>query len=73
MPGMWELPSAEVNGKEPLMTLKHAITTTDYTVRVFEEAELCGENLRWFRAEELPRLPLTGLARKVLTRAGIIQ
>jgi A/G-specific adenine glycosylase len=72
MPGMWELPPANVNGEPPLLTVKHAITSTDYTVRIYPDtpARLA---VRWVQIPKLPLLPLTGLARKVLRRAGIIQ
>ncbi|HWC16203.1 MAG TPA: hypothetical protein VG498_04285, partial [Terriglobales bacterium] len=36
MPGMWELPqSAHAISRKPLLVLKHSITTTDWTIRVF--------------------------------------
>src|SRR4051794_7727603 len=83
MAGMWELPAVHANGEPPIMTLKHAITTTDYTVRVFSVNASATRALsrtangpgsaRWFAIEEVPQLPLTGLTRKVLRRAGIIQ
>jgi A/G-specific adenine glycosylase len=81
MAGMWELPAGVANGRSAMMTVKHAITTTDYTVRVFEcrredgrEDATCDDSkVRWFRTGELAQLPLTGLARKVLKRAGIIE
>jgi A/G-specific adenine glycosylase len=74
MPGMWELPSTHANGEPQLLTVKHAITVTDYTVRVFAAgpAEV-GSAAKWFGADELVQLPLTGLTRKVLKRAGIIE
>jgi A/G-specific adenine glycosylase len=80
MAGMWELPSAHANGEPPLMTLKHSITNTDYTVRVYraDQTALARESrttqrLRWFSPNEAAQLPLTGLARKILRRGGIIQ
>lgn len=72
MPGMWELPPTHVNGKPPLLTVKHAITTTDYTVHIYPDAP-SDLAVRWVALSELSQLPLTGLARKVLRRAGIIQ
>jgi A/G-specific adenine glycosylase len=71
MAGMWELPGIEPNGHEPVLRLRHAITTTDYRVAVYA---LPGGKLpgRWVAAREAASLPLTGLARKVLLRLGAI-
>lgn len=67
MPGMWELPEAnnQINGNGPLLRLRHSITTTDYSVLVFSsrKAKLRGE---WVPVRAIGRLPLTGLARKIL-------
>jgi A/G-specific adenine glycosylase len=83
MPGMWELPEVtmlEGDQERVEMTLRHAITVTNYRVRVlrFSEHEvklraLGGGNPRqWIRSSELTSLPLTGLARKVLRRLEIM-
>jgi A/G-specific adenine glycosylase len=69
MPGMLELPATEPNGEPPLMTLRHSITTTDYAVAVFEAPARTG---KWVEREQLAQLPLTGLARKILRRAGLL-
>lgn len=72
MAGMWELPEIpNQNGAEPWLTLRHSITTTDYTVKVVKGVvpKLSG---RWISRPRIPRLPLTGLARKILRTAGII-
>lgn len=68
MPGMWELPSAEVADRNqlPSLTLRHSITTTDYSIRVFRGKGRVGPASRWIPMEKAERLPLTGLARKVL-------
>jgi A/G-specific adenine glycosylase len=74
MAGMWELPSvseATNGGNPPLVKLRHAITDTDYEVSVFALApeELRSPpNARWFTPKRCQRLPLTGLARKILRR-----
>lgn len=73
MAGMWELPEIAPPGDhaEPLFTVKHSITITDYIVEIWavsEPAEIAGQ---WCAIERLPRLALTGLARKVLRRGGI--
>jgi A/G-specific adenine glycosylase len=75
MAGMWELPifpDAQRNGSEPVATLRHSITDTDYDVSVFTvpQGKFHGleVNARWFARRQWERLPLTGLARKVLRR-----
>lgn len=81
MPGMWELPQIAL--PEPpasaLLSLRHSITNTDYRVRVFaasvlRPSQVCTDRQigRWVTARQASRLPLTGLARKILTRAAII-
>jgi A/G-specific adenine glycosylase len=71
MPGMWELPEVtQPNGYKPLFTLRHSITVTDYTVRVVEAGETTEG--QWVATQRLGALPLTGLARKILRRSGLI-
>ena len=81
MPGLWELPAIAVNvmaNLEERLTVRHAIMQVNYVVRVYA---LPSEGLRekpdgvrrWVVAEEASAMALTGLARKVLTRAGLIQ
>ncbi len=73
MPGMWELPEIPRDRSiEPSFTLRHSITSTDYLVRVARlalprEAKGC-----WIKASRAGKLPLTGLARKILCRAKLI-
>jgi len=72
MAGMWELPEIPrpADHGEPFLTVKHSITVTDYTVHVWPvSAKLDGE---WWPANRLPKLALTGLARKILRKGGII-
>ena len=74
MPGMWELPeipvaSAPVKGG---MTLRHSITVTDYVVHVARNARHGEAGGKWIENQRVARLPLTGLARKILKRAEII-
>jgi A/G-specific adenine glycosylase len=69
MPGMWELPEigpAKRDGT-PLLTLRHSITTTDYSVHVFS-TRASMETGRWVPAHAAERLPLTGLTRKILRK-----
>jgi A/G-specific adenine glycosylase len=70
MPGMWELPTLIGTlpaGLSPIMTLRHSITSTDYVVQVFAVPSHKA-NGRWVRLENLERLALTGLTRKILKR-----
>jgi len=72
MPGMWELPQVALrDSDEPLFLLRHSITTTDFTVRVVSRSRISGGT--WIRSSRLPTLPLTGLTKKILHRAGIIK
>jgi A/G-specific adenine glycosylase len=74
MAGMWELPETAAdaaNGDDPVLTLRHSITDTDYQVTVFGVSDRLGEG-RWFTRQQCERLPLTGLARKILTRVGAL-
>ncbi|HEY6270725.1 MAG TPA: A/G-specific adenine glycosylase [Terriglobales bacterium] len=76
MPGMWELPS--VNTTElmsgAILTLRHSITTTDYVVQVFAGNGRPRKTGRWVVVRASEKLPLTGLARKILRSlaAGLI-
>ena len=87
MAGMWELreirrpdPGGNSAGDgeknrpsmELLFSVRHSISTTHYTVRVWrleDEGRLVGE---WVKARRLRKLALTGLARKILGRAGVL-
>jgi A/G-specific adenine glycosylase len=73
MAGMWELPqiSNRLHGEQPLFTLRHSITVTDYTVRVWSVKMRRGAAGRRVSFSQLERLALTGLARKILKKAGI--
>jgi A/G-specific adenine glycosylase len=83
MPGMWELPEVEMldNDHERVeVTLRHAITVTNYRVHVLrfseQEARLRWPTQKnpqqWAKSSELSTLPLTGLTRKVLRRLQIM-
>jgi A/G-specific adenine glycosylase len=74
MPGMWELPEiATAKAKaQPCLTLRHSITVTDYRVGVMERVapgEVAG---RWVVESRISKLPLTGLARKILRATKVI-
>lgn len=69
MPGMWELPEigeASKRTKLPLLKLRHAITTTDYTVFVHAGNNKKRPADRWIALRSVYRLPLTGLTRKII-------
>jgi A/G-specific adenine glycosylase len=81
MAGMWELPhldAAEADTARLLLSLRHSITVTNYQVSILsfsaEELSVLSEHKtrKWFKAETLPKLPLTGLARKALKRLGFL-
>jgi len=70
MPSMWELPElANVNGDVPAFTLRHSITITDYTVRVWRGVAPSTKVGKWIPVARLKKIALTGLARKILRKA----
>ncbi len=87
MPGMYELPPLPqdaVEGREPLLRVRHAITNTNYYVQVFAASgpqdrglrravPTAKDDLHWVRTSKLGSLPLTGLARKVLQRLDVME
>jgi A/G-specific adenine glycosylase len=82
MPGMWELPalkSAAVPQKNLLITVRHAMMQVNYYVRIRAVSEddvkaktVAGGERRWVPLTEAGEMALTGLARKVLTRAHLL-
>lgn len=87
MPGMWELPELLQQDALPeagrlALTLRHSITVTNFSVRVVQLQYRKGQeqkrliapkgSRRWFAGPELDRLPLTGLARKILQRVEVM-
>ena len=92
MPAMFELPQLPLNaveGREPVLRVRHAITNTNYYVQVFsprrhesgrsEKQPLRraipkgSGELHWANVSRLPGLPLTGLARKILRRLHVME
>lgn len=73
MPGMWELPQASTStsASNPEMRFRHAITNTDYDVTVYRST-VKNANGRWVKIGTIERLPLTGLAQKILRRSKLI-
>lgn len=73
MPGMWELPLMETDvaiETQPVLKLRHSITTTDYTIFVHAAAGYSANSGQWHTLRSARRLPLTGLTRKILERLG---
>ncbi|MGA9039674.1 MAG: A/G-specific adenine glycosylase [Terriglobales bacterium] len=55
-----------------VLTLRHSITVTDYTVLVQQGTAADGTAGKWIARNRIESLPLTGLARKILRAAKII-
>lgn len=68
MPSMFELPASQP-GIEAEFRLKHSITNTDYEIAV---SRTRSRNGTYVPASDLHQLPLTGLTRKILRRAGLM-
>jgi A/G-specific adenine glycosylase len=109
MPSMFELPALPleaVEGREPVLRVRHSITNTNYYVQVFapKRQELSPQgvsmqeplmgtakprrgapkalrktipkgasDLHWVNVRQLPGMPITGLARKILQRLKVMQ
>jgi A/G-specific adenine glycosylase len=87
MAGMYELPPLPldvIEGREPMLRVRHSITNTNYYVQVFaprgsndralrRAVPAARTDLRWVRTSRLPSLPLTGLARKILQRLDVME
>jgi A/G-specific adenine glycosylase len=80
MPGLWELPAlepAQLPRTTPILTVRHAIMQVNYTVQIYslDVGSLPDgpAHRHWFSAEQTCFMALTGLARKVLTKAGLIR
>jgi len=78
MPGMWELPELPVSSSPSngWFKLRHSITVTNYEVRVYPDGTQSANGQTvgvWKRNSELSKLALTGLARKILRAAKVIE
>ena len=73
MAGMWELPeiSRPAMRNDPDFVLRHSITVTDYTVSVWRVRVPEGSRGKWIPEDRLPKIALTGLARKILRIANV--
>ena len=70
---------SDVPEKDVRMTVRHAIMQVNYYVRVrtvfeddIEGMTVAAGERRWVPVREAARMALTGLARKVLTRAHLL-
>jgi A/G-specific adenine glycosylase len=73
MPGMWELPELpSTHTGSPSFTLRHSITMTDYTVRVWHAAVPARVGGKWIPMGRAGQVALTGLARKILRKAEVL-
>lgn len=82
MPGLWELPALRevlVPEADLRMTVRHAIMHVNYYVRVRTVAEedvatlsVPGGEREWVPLAQAAEMALTGLARKILTRAHLL-
>jgi A/G-specific adenine glycosylase len=75
MTGMWELPTLAVAPDppaSPVLSLKHSIMNTDYRVRVWQLSTHESRRGHWWSLRDLPNVPLTGLAGKILRRAALL-
>ena len=75
MAGMWELPKIEspVRRDEVLFTVRHSITVTDHVVSVIAQSNPPLAKGTWVKYARVNKLPLTGLAKKILRKANIIE
>jgi A/G-specific adenine glycosylase len=55
-----------------LFTVRHSITITDYTVRVWRMDAPDGDEGKWVAVRRLGKLAITGLTRKILRQAGLL-
>jgi A/G-specific adenine glycosylase len=82
MPDLWELPRARdavVPEPELLMTVRHTVMQVNYRVRIravvedeIEGMAIIGGARRWVPLGEAGSMALTGLTRKVLSRARLL-
>jgi len=73
MAGMWELP--EISRPEPRtdpdFSVRHSVTVTDYLVGVWRVVAPAKSVGKWIPRDRLPKMALTGLARKILRMADL--
>ena len=74
MPGMWELPEVQLprTRTKPVLTLRHAITVTDYSVKIWKMPALDNTSGKWIPIGPAPKIALTGLARKIIRKLAVM-
>ncbi len=82
MPGLWELPALRNTAVPPgdlRMTVRHSIMHVNYTVHIRSTSKsdvdaitVAAGRRQWISLQEVAQMPLTGLARKVLSRAHLL-
>jgi len=75
MAGMWELPGIRPprDHAKPFLSVRHSITVTDYTVRIWRAAAPDNSHGEWVTLKRLPAIALTGLTRKILRTPGLLK
>ena len=73
MPAMWELPADDAKARKDSVAFRHSITNTNYLVSVTSRQQpprrMQG---KWIPVAGLEKIPLTGLARKILRHQGLL-
>ena len=74
MAGMWELPEISCPGghSKPAFMVRHSITVTDYAVKVWQMPVAGKVRGKWIGLGRMNKIPLTGLARKILRSAHLL-
>ncbi|HYA97597.1 MAG TPA: A/G-specific adenine glycosylase [Methylomirabilota bacterium] len=75
MAGMWELPEIRPprDHAKPFLSVRHSITVTNYTVRIWRAAAPDNSHGEWVTLKSLPAMALTGLTRKILRTPGLLK
>jgi A/G-specific adenine glycosylase len=73
MPGMWELPADDAKPRKDTIAFRHSITNTYYRVSVTPKTRPPSRRQgKWVQLAGLEKIPLTGLARKILRQQGLL-
>ena len=73
MAGMWELPAARPPLGKLLARAKHSITSTDYAISLYLARKGVCVTGKWVQPGAAESYPLTGVTRKLLKLAGLLQ
>jgi A/G-specific adenine glycosylase len=73
MPEMWELPADNAKRRDGSIAFRHSITNTNYFVSVTPRKQPPSHiQGKWIPLATLEKIPLTGLARKILRHQGLL-